>query len=456
MREAPPAGAGLQRIFGLGFGLAVVIGGVIGSGVMRNPGVVAKGFPTPALAVAAWIAGGAVIALEAASTVELGAAVPEDGGPYPLAARALGPSIGFFVGWADWLQIAVSTGFIAVAFGEYVNRLGFFASAGPAAPALVLILACGLVSALGARSGGFVQNLGSALKALGLFALIAALAFGRSAPVAGPPAPAFSLAAAALALRAVYGAYGGWHSPVYFSEEVHRPEHNIARSTFCGILLVTLLYVFVNAAIFKALPLGVVAASSLPAADAARAVLGPAGGLVVTALAIVAVASLVNLQTMALVRTTFALARKGVLPAPLARVSTNGTPLLSLAVSVAAGLLVVGAAAVVKGPLYEILLNVYAPFPAFIFLMLAVGAIRLRLREPDLPRPWRMPLFPLPALVGALANLLLLGLFLVSDPKTGVIAAALLAAGAPLLWRSRRPRSPPLVSTAGGGQSGPP
>jgi hypothetical protein len=57
----------LLRIFGLGFGLAVVLGGVIGSGIMRNPGVVAAGFPRPALVLLAWLTGGLVVAIDAMS-----------------------------------------------------------------------------------------------------------------------------------------------------------------------------------------------------------------------------------------------------------------------------------------------------------------------------------------------------------------------------------------------------
>ena len=96
----------LLRIFGLGFGLAVVIGGVIGSGIMRNPGVVAAGFMDWRLVLLVWLGGGLVVCIDAMPTVELGSAIPRAGGPYPLATRAFGPIGGLFVGWADWLQIA--------------------------------------------------------------------------------------------------------------------------------------------------------------------------------------------------------------------------------------------------------------------------------------------------------------------------------------------------------------
>ena len=318
----------LLRLFGLGFGLAVVLGGVIGSGIMRNPGVVAAGFPSPMLVLLVWLAGGIVVTIDAMPTVELGAAVPEAGGPYALATRVFGPFWGFVVGWADWLQLAISTGFITVAFGEYVQRLGWFTAVNPAVLAIALVLACGIVNGVGAKLSGLSQDVGSAVKGVGLVILVAVLVFfhGKGAPITAPSPPIFTWAAAAVAVRAIYGAYGGWQSAIYFSEEVHEPERAVARATFGGIALVTTLYLLVNAAVMHVLPIGALANSTLAAADAAKVVLGPGGGVVVTALAIIAVATLANLQIMEHSRNTFAMARKGLLPPRLARVSEGGAP----------------------------------------------------------------------------------------------------------------------------------
>ena len=254
----------------------------------------------------------------------------------------------------------------------------------------------------------------------------------------------FSWVVAAVAMRAVYGAYGGWHAAVYFSEEVHNPERNVARATFAGIALVTSLYLLVNAAVMHVLPIGVLAHSTLAAADAAKVVMGENGSLVVTALAIIAVATLANLQIMEHTRITFAMARSGVLPPVLARVSAGGTPRLSLLVVLACTSLIILGAELAKGTLYEVLLNLYAPMVMVVFFMLALGAIRLRRREPDLPRPWRMPLYPLPSVLSMGINVLLLLLFLSSDWKTGICSAALLAAGVPLyVYGSKRWRGSP-------------
>jgi APA family basic amino acid/polyamine antiporter len=432
----------LLRIFGLGFGLAVVIGGVIGSGILRNPSVVAAGFLDPKWILLAWLAGGLFVAMIAMPTVELGAAIPRSGGPYSLAVRAVGPAAGFFVGWADWLQLVFSTGFIAVAFGEQVQRLGLFPGLTTGEIAVLLVLGCGVINWIGARVGGVSQSIGSALKALGLLVLVATLFFAHgktAAAIAVPAPPAFSWVAAAVAVRAIYGAYGGWEAAVYFSEELHDPERNVARATFGGIALVTAIYFLINAAVLHVLPMGILTRSTLAVSDAMAEVLGPGSGAIVTVLAMWCVATIANLQVMEHVRNTFAMAREGRLPPALATVSKSGTPRAALIVVVVATSLVILSADLIKGELYEVLLNLYAPNIMLIFLILAYGAIRLRNREPALPRPYEMPLYPWPAILTIAANGALLVLFVVSDWRTGIYSLLSLALALPLyaLGRSR-------------------
>ena len=128
------------------------------------------------------------------------------------------------------------------------------------------------------------------------------------------------------------------------------------------------------------------------------------------------------------------MARMGNLPPRLAIVSASGTPRAALAVGLVAIAVIIAAADSVKGQLYEILLDLYAPFVMIILLSFGIAVFRLRRTEPDLPRPWKMPLFPLPALLSMALNAALLLLFLVSDWKTGIWSAVLLACAVPLYW----------------------
>jgi APA family basic amino acid/polyamine antiporter len=107
-------------------------------------------------------------------------------------------------------------------------------------------------------------------------------------------------------------------------------------------------------------------------------------------------------------------------------------PLASLLVVLASVILIIAGAALARGKLYEILLNLYAPMAMVIFFMLALGALVLRREAPDLKRPYRMPFYPLPALLSMTINLALLALFLVSDWKTAIFSALFLAVAGPL------------------------
>src|SRR6185312_586130 len=225
----------LLRVLGIGFGLAVVVGGIVGQGIMRTPGIVAGALPNEAWILGAWTLGGVIVLLDACATVELGTSVPRAGGPYVFAERAFGPIGGTMLGWADRINYTVAISFVSVVFAEYVQRLGLATALPLGALAVLLIAAVGLVNWAGTRTSGVSQVLGSAIKGFGLLLLVALLWLtpGHSPVASAPsPAPVFGLAAFAVAMRAVAITYGGWSSCVYFCEEVHRPERNVVRATF--------------------------------------------------------------------------------------------------------------------------------------------------------------------------------------------------------------------------------
>lgn len=91
----------LLRVLGLGFGIAVVVGGVVGQGILRTPGIVAGALHVPAWILAAWVVVGLFTLIDAFAVVELGASVPRAGGPYAFVERAFGRTPGAVVGWAS-------------------------------------------------------------------------------------------------------------------------------------------------------------------------------------------------------------------------------------------------------------------------------------------------------------------------------------------------------------------
>src|SRR6266536_3050099 len=175
----------LLRVLGVGFGLAVTIGGTIGMGILRTPGEVAKQLPTPALFIGIWIAGGVYALLGAISVAELGAMIPRSGGFYVFAHRALGNYAGFVVGWSDWLSTCGTIAVISMVVGEYASVLIAPLANQTKAIALAVTIFFAALQWRGVRWGSFTQNLTSVIKVLA-FATFVVVAFMYRPAAAAP------------------------------------------------------------------------------------------------------------------------------------------------------------------------------------------------------------------------------------------------------------------------------
>ena len=154
---------------------------------------------------------------------------------------------------------------------------------------------------------------------------------------------------------------------------------------------------------------------------------------VITALGLFSLAAIANLQTMVAARITYRMARDGVAPPFLGAVAPGGTPRrgVLLMVAVAAPLAATGT--------YESIVSIFAPWSIGAILMVTLSAIQLRVTEPDLPRPWRMPLFPWLAIAAATLQIALITLVVWDDPKAGALSAVVAFAPV-LLYRLLAPR----------------
>ena len=438
----------LLNILGVGFGLAGAVGGTIGAGILRTPGLVAAQLPSAELVLAAWLAGGLYALLGAVCIAELAAALPKAGGWYVYAERAFGKRVGFLVGWTDWLAHCIGLAWVATTVGEYGQALLPAAiPQGPYTARILALLAIGLFSLIqlrGLRAGSASQELLSLAKAVAFLALVAAcflLPIQAAPPIAlTPPAPmaiagwrSLSLAVV-LALQAVITTYDGWASPVYFAEEFSEPGRDLPRSLIGGVLAVLVLYLLINLALLHVLPIAQLASSSLPAAAAARALAGPLGGLLITALALVSLLGLINTVVMAAPRILFGLSRDGLLPSFVAQVNGGGTPSAALLLTSTA------AAALVLAGSFERLLTMGAVLYVSLPLAGIASLVTLRQREPELPRPfltWGYPVSPL--LITAVSLAFLMG-STANDWLSSLAALALVATGYGVcLLAERRP-----------------
>jgi basic amino acid/polyamine antiporter, APA family len=424
----------LLKILGVGFGLAVAVGGTIGVGILRNPGGVAEQLGAVWLIVLAWTLGGVYCLLGANYTAELATMMPKAGGFYVFSERAFGRYGGFVVGWSDYLNGTLALGFISVVFGEYASAL--FApdlAGGRAIFSVSIIVIITVFNLIGVRAGSGIQKITSLLKAAALLAFVAAcfLFGGQNNPAnavnttvsTGAPS---GLVAFVLAFQLIISTYDGWYSPIYFSEEDTDPANNLPRSMFGGIVLVMAIYLLVNLALVYVLPMSQLAGSKFAGGDAMSLIFGERSGQIITILALLSLIGIINAITMLQTRILFGMGRDGLFTKKAAVVNKGGTPVFALLTSAALVIIltVVGT--------FELLLGIATFFVVTFTLLTIVAFFVLRRREPDAPRPFRARFYPFaPALMLVFAALLLLS-FIYSNPFPSLYALGVLALSYPV------------------------
>lgn len=416
----------------MGFGLAVTVGNTIGAGILRAPGEVAARVPAVGPYLAVWIAGGAYALLGAISMAELGAMMPRSGGMYVYARRALGPYAGFVVGWNDWIATCGSCAAVAVVIAEYLGLGGGRRMLLAAA----LALGFALLQWRGVRAAGRAQEVTSLAKALLLLALAAAciLVPVPERTAAAPAAAGSVLAAAAIvaALQAVIYTYDGWTGVVYFGGEVRDPGREIPRAMFGGVLAVTALYLLLNLAFLRVLPLHDLAGEALAAGAVARAVFGALGDPVIRAVVVIGLLSSVHAFLLMAPRVLFAMARDGLVSGRAAVVDAGGTPAGALIGSLVVVMLFIASGA------FDDIIAVLAFFFVANYVIAFVAVFALRRREPLAERPYRAWGYPWTtglALAGSLAFLMAAA---AADTRNSVYALLLLAASYPAYRLSGR------------------
>jgi basic amino acid/polyamine antiporter, APA family len=381
----PSPSRGLIRILGVGFGLAVIVGSTLGIGILRTPGLVAGQLPNRTAILTVWIAGGLYTLLGAACLAELGTMLPEAGGYYVYARRAFGDAVGFAVGWTDWITYCAVLGYVSIAMGEFAALLLPRLAGYEKAIAIAALAALAALQLAGLRISSQFQEITTVVK-FGAFltVVVAAIVFAPGFPPgSGPASQAPSLSGVIVALQSVVITYGGWQSAMYFSEEDRNPDRNLPRSMIGGVAAVIVVYLLVNVALLSVLPIGDLARSTLPAADAAQVLLGGRGRAIITILSIVSLPPMLNAILMIGTRILFAMGRDGLLWRQAASVTARGTPAAAMLATTLVAL------ALVATGTFQRLVAVVAFFLAANYVVCCLALFVLRRREPDRARPFR-------------------------------------------------------------------
>jgi basic amino acid/polyamine antiporter, APA family len=446
----------LRRTLGLLDLTFIAIGTVIGSGIFLVPGVVLRETGTqtgPALLV--WVAAGILSYLGALTYAEMGAMKPDAGGLYTYIRDAFGPLPAFLYGWTSFFVIASgSVATLAVAFSGYFSEFVPVGGIGARLISIGVIVAIAAINVRGTRNSATMQNWTTGAKVAGLLLLsIGMIALGPTPTVssivsrgAWPTSITGTLLSGiGAAMIGVLWAYEGWQYVTFSAGETRNPQRTFPRAISLATAALVVLYVLANLGYIAALGPQAVAASDRIAADAGISVFGPIAGRIVGLLILISIFSAANGIMLTAPRMYFAMARDGVFFKRLAIVHPRlGTPAFAI-IAIA-----IWAAVLASTGTFEQLLT-YVVFTGWIFYGLgALSVFVYRRREPDAPRPYRVPGYPLtPVLFVASAAALVLNTLITQPTRAAAgVIAVLIGTPAFYAWRAGSRRRALSLPTA--------
>ena len=409
---------------------ALVVASMVGTGVFTSLGFQLADLDSAPQVLFLWALGGFIALCGALCYAEVAAALPRSGGEYHFLGKLYHPSLGFMAGMLSATAgFAAPTAITALAFGKYLHESIPLLPAEIAAAAVVL--AGSAAHAIGTRTSARIQ-VGATLLKLALIALFIGAAWwlpGKGDIRWTPDFPADSKAvlqpAFAVALLFVSYSYTGWNAAVYGLEEWQRPEVTVRRALIVGTLVVATLYIALNASFLHAAPMaelrghvevGHVAAVSMFGTEAARTVSGFfALGLFAS----------VSALLWAGPRVLGAMGKD--LPALGLFAPRREVPHSALIFQ--AGLALV----LIFTSNFRDLITMTQIGLTLSTSLVVAGCFLLRLRHPGLPRPVKVPLYPLPPLIFLAMSGFVIGRSAVADPGPTLTGLAI-TAGFAALW----------------------
>src|SRR5947208_6857127 len=384
----------LVRRLGLFGTTMAVMGGIIGAGIFINPYLVAQRVHTPALILAAWVAGGLIALAGGFIYAELAARRPVVGGQYAYLREALHPAVAFIYGWV--LLLVIQTGgmaAVAVTFARYFLELSHWTINDSiiAAAALALLTA---INCAGVRAGSRVQSIMTST-AIAAIAVLEVFSFLRGTsqvswrPILDKPADVDLIVAFGSAMTPVLFAYGGWQTSSFLGGEVRDARQTLPRALVLGVIGVIVVYTSVNFVYLRALGSMGLAASTTPASSVMRALLGMRGAQFIAAGIAFSAFGFLAQSMLTAPRVYFAMAEDGVFFRRVAWVHPRThVPIVAIALQGVCAILIA-----ITGT-YAPVVNYVVAMDCIFFGLTGVCLILMRSGGSSHAIPIRVPLYP--------------------------------------------------------------
>ncbi len=422
---------------------AVVVANMVGTGVFTSLGFQVGGLPSGFAVIMLWLVGGVCAFCGAMCYGELAAAVPRSGGEYHFLGRVFHPLAGFLAGWLSvTVGFAAPIALAAMAFGKYLG--GVFPGAPAEAGSILMVVLVTLVHLRGVKTAAFFQNGATWLK-IGLIVVFiaAGLFFGEGQNISfWPQSGDFDLIKSrpfAVSLVYVMYSYAGWNAATYIVGEIRDPQRTVPRAIAIGTVLVTGLYLLLNAVFLRVTPMAELDGKLDVGHAAADHIFGLTGGKIMSGLICLGLVSCVSAMTWLGPRVLATMGQDTRALAYFARSTAEGVPLRGLIAQ-----LVVVIALILTSTFDKVLTCVQFGLQ-FASFATVVGLIVLRVREPDLPRPYRCWGYPFTPLLFLAISAWMMIYVALDKPWETAAGMGLIALGSVLFLVS--PKNSPASST---------
>jgi APA family basic amino acid/polyamine antiporter len=411
----------LKRTLNLKATIAIVIGGVIGSGIFMKPALMASQLGSPILLLSVWIVAGLITLFGALSNAEVASMFPETGGQYVFFQKMYGDKFAFFYGWAS-VSVFNTAGNASIAyiFSQYMNyfidlprfssvieksyffHINFIGTIYPLENFGVKILTAFLIVLLttlnywSIKYGSILQQYLTGLKSVAIVLLIVGIFFSGNGSVANVVTSSavmpegWSLVWAYMAaLSGAFWAYDGWNNITFVAGEIEHPQKNIPKSLFYGLAFCILTYVLINLAYIYVLPIGHLKSSSLAASDAATVAWGSIGGSIIALMIVLSTLGSANANVLSTARVTYVMGQENKLFAWAGKIHLkNETPGNALILNAIWTLILIFSGS------FDMLTDMLIFVSWFFYGMSALGIFILRFKMKNVPRPYKVWGYP--------------------------------------------------------------
>lgn len=392
-----------KRVLRTSDAVALIVGIVIGAGIFRTPSLVAANVDSGGMLLTVWLLGGIISLIGALCYAELTTTFPNTGGDYHFLMRAYGKKTAFLFAWAR--MSVIQTGSIALLsfiFADYATQIYSFGEFSSVIYAGIIVFILTVINIAGIHTGAGAQKLLTTLEVLGISIIIIVGLF--FVPAASEVSLSFvpvvdSGNSFGLAMVFVLLTFGGWNEAAYISAEIRSGNKKMAIALILSILMITAVYFLVNFVFLKGLGLSGMAESQAVAGDLMGAAFGPAGVTIISLIVAVCAMTSANATIFTGARSNYALGRDFSAFKFLGKWKTERSgPVNAFIVQGVIALVLVSFGLFSRSG-FETMIDYTAPVFWFFLLMVGIALFVLRGKEPNIQRPFKVPLYPILPLI---------------------------------------------------------